>query len=202
MPPQTAPIWNSLEVLKLVTAVLTPLSVALFGWWLNRRLKTFEQLQWANQKVIEKRLAIYEEIVPLLNELVCYFTYIGNWKESEPLKIIGLKRTLDKIAYVNAPLLPSDFLKYYNAFIELCFATFSGWGRDAKLRTAFGRRQQAFGNQWKSEWCENFGDDNDCSDPKQVREAYSDLVAFLANELGVGVRSEPIETGRVPFNIH
>ena len=52
MPPPSDP-WNSLEIAKLVIAFLTPLSVALFGWFVSRRLKKLELAQWSNQKLIE-----------------------------------------------------------------------------------------------------------------------------------------------------
>lgn len=99
MQTQSDPIWNSLEIAKLIASVLTPISVVVFGFWINRRLKVFEHLQWANQKVVEKRLYVYQELVPLLNDLLCYFTYVGNWKTHNPASIIELKRKLDRIAY-------------------------------------------------------------------------------------------------------
>ncbi|MBN2577918.1 MAG: hypothetical protein JXB10_02925 [Pirellulales bacterium] len=145
---QAIPPWNSLEISKIIVNALTPILVIVFGFWLNRRLKHLELIQWANQKIIEKRIKIYEEITPLLNELLCYFTYIGSWKEMTPPEIVNLKRKIDKIAYINAPLLPSKFLEHYNYFMQLCYETYSGWGQDAQLKTKFKRRCETAGNQW------------------------------------------------------
>ena len=198
---QADPTWNSLEIVKLLVGVLTPLSVAVFGWWISRRLKVFEHLQWANQRVVEKRLRVYEELVPLLNDLLCYFTYVGSWKSREPAEIIASKRRLDRIAYVNAPLLPQDFLKQYNAFISLCFHTYSGWGQDAKLRTKSQRRKEALADAWQDSWADCFACDEDCTEPAELQNAYHDLVAYLARELGVGVQAKAVETGRLPTHI-
>ncbi|MFT3786329.1 MAG: hypothetical protein QM770_09195 [Tepidisphaeraceae bacterium] len=196
-----AALWNSLEVSKLIAAVLTPLSVIVFGYWLNGRLKQIEHLQWANQKVIEKRLSVFEEISPLLNDVLCYFTFVGGWKELTPLKVVRLKRQIDRIAYVNAPLFPRGFVEQYNAFIGLCFDSYSGWGADAKLRTLSERRAEAAGPAWRPEWDECFAPPDKCSDVKAIRSAYSSFVAYLASELGVGVTGEPIATGHPPANI-
>jgi len=55
MQPSVNP-WNTLEITKLVISFLTPLTVALMGWFISRKLKRLELIQWSNQKLIEKRL--------------------------------------------------------------------------------------------------------------------------------------------------
>ncbi len=194
--------WNNLELAKLIVGVLTPLSVVGLGFWVNRRLKKIEYLQWANQKVIEKRLKVYEEIAPLLNDILCYFTYIGCWKELTPPDVVQIKRKLDRIAYVNAPLLPPEFIGKYNEFMNLCFSTYSEWGRDALLRTQNGRRRQGYPGNWKVEWDSCFAPDNEVTEPAAIRKSYSDFLAFFASSLGVGVRSELHTPGAVPYNIY
>ncbi len=37
--------------MKLVVAILTPLSVVAFGWFINNRLKKLDLIQWSNQKL-------------------------------------------------------------------------------------------------------------------------------------------------------
>ncbi len=193
--------WNSLEIVKLVASLLTPIAVAVVGLWINRRLKKFEQLQWANQKVVEKRLVVFDQIAPLLNDLLCYFTYVGCWKDLTPPDVVKLKRGLDRIAYVNAPLFPRAFLDRYNAFIGLCYRPFAGWTQDAKLRTPTERRKEAAGTSWKAEWDSCFAELSECYDPKKVQGAYSELVSYLACELGVGIQLESVPVGKIPFNI-
>jgi hypothetical protein len=193
--------WNSLEVAKLLVSVLTPIVVVAVGFWINRRLKGMEHLQWSNQKIIEKRIAIYDAIAPLLNDLMCYFTYIGCWKDLSPVEVVALKRHLDKIAYVNAPLLPPSFLQKYNALMESCYQTYSGWGNDAKLRTQYERRRQAADSKWSDEWDCCFADRNFVSEPTEVRRQYTELMTYLASELGINATAGVVRTGRVPANI-
>ena len=193
--------WNSLEIVKLAASLLTPIAVAVVGLWINRRLKKFEQLQWANQKVVEKRLVVFDQIAPLLNDLLCYFTYIGCWKDLTPPDVVKLKRGLDRIAYVNAPLFPPAFFDRYNAFIELCYRPFAGWIQDAKLRTLTERRKEAAGTSWKAEWDSCFAESSECYDPKKVQGAYWELVSYLAGELGIGIQLESVPVGKIPFNI-
>jgi hypothetical protein len=47
-PTANLPLWNSLEVVKLLTSALTPLTVFLLGIWVKRRLKRLEDIQWGN----------------------------------------------------------------------------------------------------------------------------------------------------------
>jgi hypothetical protein len=81
---------------KLFVSLLTPIAVVAIGYFLNARLRSIEERRWLNQKVIEKRLALFESMAPKLNDLLCYFTYVGHWKELQPPRIIGLKREPDK----------------------------------------------------------------------------------------------------------
>lgn len=90
--------WTSLEITKLVVAGLTPVLVAALGFWLNRRLKSLEQAQWAQQKVIDRRIKAYDELAKPLNELFCFFCYVGSWKEITPPDLVRLKRELDQTA--------------------------------------------------------------------------------------------------------
>jgi hypothetical protein len=196
-----ATLWNSLEVAKLLVSALTPLAVLTFGFWINRRLKRVEHLQWASQKVIEKRLVVFDQVAPLLNDLLCYFTYVGAWKDAVPLEMVKLKRQLDRIIHVNAPLFPPHVLTRYNEFIGSCFSTFTGWGKDAKLRTLNRRRREAAGDAWKPEWEQCFAPEAECVEPAEIQAKYRALIASLAGELGIGLQSPHIPTGRLPANI-
>jgi hypothetical protein len=223
--------WNSLEVVKLFVGVLSPAALLVFGLWLNRQLKRFELLQWSSQKVrswaelsgqdaktlpfwqarhrlrpmsekvIERRLAVFQELAPLLNDLLCYFTYIGCWKELTPLEVVKLKRRIDKSVYVNAPLFPSSFIVRYNALIHECYSMFTGWGEDAKLRTQRQRRKQAAGSSWDQAWDACFVPENEATEPKRIREVYSEFMSYFAQELGVGVQAETVPAGHPPANI-
>jgi hypothetical protein len=197
----TETIWNSLEIAKLLVAGLTPVLIAIVGLYLNRRLKRFEHMQWRNQKLIEKRLAIYDDLAPLLNDLLCYFTYVGNWKEIKPNEIVQLKRTIDKKFYVAAPLFSTVFFSETMTFINLCFKPYQGWGHNAKLMTAFERRKEAFGNSWDVSWEDLFTSDNQTTDPSKIKESYLKIMNVFSEDIGLNQANKLDKTGRIPSNI-
>ena len=149
---QPQSVWNSLEIAKLAASLLTPLFLLFVGIWVSRLTERFKVTLWANQKVIEKRIDVYDKIAPMLNDLYCYFSYIGNWKEITPIQIIDIKRNLDKTFYIYAALFSPEFQKLYFTFIHLCFETYVGAGKNAKLRTyianQFENRIKASQSKW------------------------------------------------------
>lgn len=192
-------LWNSLEIAKFILQVVTPLLILGLGIYVNKIIKKFEHFQWRNQKLIEKRLQIYDQIAPLLNDLLCYFTFIGSWKDVSPSQIVKLKRELDKKIYIAAPLFSPSFLSSCNHFMELCYETYTGWGQDAKLKTPYERRKKAKGSKWKSSWNNMFSDNP--SDPTEIKKAYQDVMKIFSTELGLGIEREVFPTGGIPANI-
>jgi len=74
---QSAPTdpWNSLEVAKLIVAALTPVAVFIFALVARRAAIGVEKAQWMNQKLLERRLDIYDGLAPRLHE---YFRRVNN----------------------------------------------------------------------------------------------------------------------------
>ncbi len=192
-------MWTSLEIAKLVVQAATPLAVAGLGVYLTRLAKRFEHLQWRNQRLIEKRIAVYEDLASDLNDLLCYFSFVGCWKDLTPHQVVALKRRIDKKVYLAAPLFSPSFFEHCMNFMNLCYATFQGWGEDAKLRTAFERRKQAVGAEWEAKWDDCFS--HDVSDPHQVRAAYQAVMASFSEEIGILAASNKHQLGRMPSNI-
>lgn len=184
--------WNSLEIVKLFVELLMPAAMLMFGLWLDRRIKDVEHRQWSNQKVIEKRLEVYEKMAPDLNEMMCYFMRIGSWKDHDPVGIVDVKRELDKTAHIYAPLFSPRFLGTYDGFMGKCFATERGKGKDAGLRADVADYCDAYvgvdhSGEWKSEWTDYFTGPEEATDRFEVRGAYQELMAVIAAELGVGI---------------
>lgn len=193
--------WTSLEVAKLIVSALTPVIVATVAFWLNRRLKSLEQAQWSQQKVVERRIKAYDELAKPLNQLYCYFCYVGSWKELDPSDIVKLKRELDQTAHVSAPLFDQAFLRHYNALLDACFETFGGWGEDAKLRTLSDPRKQAAGTAWRDEWETCFTTRDEATVPSAVKAAYADLMAYLGRAMGaVDVDEHLLGSAHIPSN--
>jgi hypothetical protein len=199
--PPIPPIWTSLEIAKLVVSALTPLVVVIIGLWISRSLKRLEYLQWTNQKVTEKRIEVFEELAPLLNDILCYFTFVGCWKDLTAPEVVKQKRKMDRIFHVNEPLFSKDFGNHYRDFIGACYGTYAGWGKDAKLLTLSERRKKAAGSAWKVEWDSCFADKDKCPDPDLVKSKYESLMSCFSDELGVGLHSDQVSSGRIPANI-
>lgn len=188
--------WSSLEIIKLLIELLTPAAMLYIGLWFDRRIKEFEHRQWSNQKVIEKRLEVYEKLTPKLNDMMCYFLRIGGWKELSPVEVIDMKRDIDKDAHIYAPLFSPAFLDRYNEFMSLCFATFRGAGMDAALKAEANSYREAYvgldgESTWQSDWDNCFVEAEEASDRKDVGNGYRNLVGLIASELGVGELNAP-----------
>jgi hypothetical protein len=187
-------VWNSLEIVKIIISGLTPIIVVYLAFWFNRVIKKYEKNQWTNQKIIEKRIDIYDIIVPKLNDLLCFFSYIGNWKDITPPNIIEIKRFLDKQVYIYAPLFSENVLVKYNDFIDVCFEKFTGWGKDAKINSLYERRKECQEN-WMDEWSNCFSetyinkrkghDDLVRQDIAQIRSLYLNLMEELKKDLEI-----------------
>ena len=112
---------------------------------------------------------------------------------------IELKRQLDQTAHISAPLFDGYFLQQYNALINRCFATFGGWGDDARLRTLFDRRRKVAGEDWSVEWEDCFASCNKVSQPSEVKKAYVELMEYLARAIGADqVDAHMLESAQVP----
>lgn len=193
--------WNSLEIVKLAVAALTPILVVVAGFWLNRRLKSVEQAQWSQQKIIERRIRAYDEIAPPMNDLFCFYCYVGGWKELTPPGVVHLKRDLDRVAHISAPLFDTQFLPRYNRLMDLFFSTFGNWGEDAKLKTLPDRRKQALPNQWDLAWDQCFADRSLATEPDAIKPEYGSFMAYLAGAIGaVGVDEHLLASTQTPGN--
>lgn len=198
--------WNSLEVMKLLVSGLTPVILAFIGLYLNRMLKKFEHRQWRNQKLIEKRLNIYDDLAPLLNDLLCYYTYIGSWKDFTPEQIVEKKRIIDKKLYIAAPLFSKNFFSEIMTFINLCFKPFQGWGHNAKLLTATERRKEVFAKQGEKEWDKKWDElfitnANEVTDPQKIKESYFRIMKVFSDDIGLNENGTLDKSGRIPNNI-
>lgn len=176
--------WNSLEVAKFAASILTPIAIVMLGIYVHRVTKRFEDFQWKSQKLIEKRIAIYDELAPLFNDLLCYFTYVGSWKEMRPTDVIALKRKIDRQTHLAAPLFTASFFHACQDFQHLCFRAYTGWGVDARLRTNWSRRKEVQPD-WHEDWERYYCDSQDVTDPRKIQAAYMKVMSEFAINIGV-----------------
>lgn len=176
-----------IEILSLVLNALVPIAVLYFGWKFDKRLKQIEQTQWTNQKLVEKRLRLYDDIMPGLNDLNCFYNFIGHWKELSPPEIVATKRRLDRLVYVNAPLLPKEFFNAYKQLMDYAFRTNGQQGADAKIDAAIadwrGDRTKHT-REWDPEWETMFVPEAE-SNSGEFRAHYSEVERAFQSAIGV-----------------
>ena len=141
--------WTSVQIVTVVVEALTPLTVAGFGGYLARASRRIEQVQWANQTVVTRRLDIFAELAPGLNQLLCFSTFVGGWKEIQPHQAIATKRQLDETMYANRVLFSDELFAAYREFMTTLFAMYAARGGDAHLRAPI---ESKWGDRRKLPW--------------------------------------------------
>jgi len=126
--------WNSVQIVTLIVDAATPVTVAVLGVIFARASRKIEQVQWANQTVVTRRLEIFDELAPGLNRLLCFATFVGTWKDIDPRKAIAIKRDLDQTMYANKVLFSDELFAAYHQFMSVLFDMFGTTGADAKVR--------------------------------------------------------------------
>lgn len=189
---------NALDWVEAVGAVITPVVLAVFAFVVARR-------QDRNAELLRFRLENYRTIAPLLNRLMCYFTFIGHWKAFSPPDIVATKRDLDAQFACASPLFSEPVVDAYEAFMNDCFATFGAWGADARLRTSAFRRRPVH-PRWHANWDDMFVIDDDRSisgdDLANLRRAYDKLVSAMVTDLNIARARAKYTTDLVSLNAH
>ena len=144
--------WNSVQIVTIIVAAATPVTVAVLGVIFARASRKIEQVQWANQTVVTRRLEIFDKLAPGLNQLLCFATFVGVWKEIDPRKAVAIKRDLDQIMYANKVLFSDELLTAYQEFMSSLFLMFATTDADALVRAPI---SHARGDRRKLEWWED-----------------------------------------------
>jgi len=174
---------SSLKIAVILIAVLAPVIIVFLVHRFKRIKKHLTNQHETNQKLIEKRIEIYERIGPKLNDLLSFFSYTGNWKELSPIDIMRLKRELDKEININTPLFSDDLSNEYNSFMQICFVAHSGWEHEEKIKTLYELRQQN-NPEWNDDWIPYF-DTNNVVEGIKLKERYDELLEFFKKEMSL-----------------
>lgn len=175
--------WSSLELAKLAVAISTPLTVLAVGWWIKQR----EQI---NAELIRKRIAIYDQVVPLANDILCFFLGVGHWRELDPVKVIERKRELDRLMYRYRPFWSEACWRRYAVFVDACFEPFAaGAGHSALLRLDAAHLRTMIGERFDPAWEKVIS--KTPTPTRRLRETYDAWMGQLAREIGVPPEAGP-----------
>jgi hypothetical protein len=141
--------WTSVQIATVAVDTLTPLTVAGLGFYVARASRRIEQIQWANQTVVTRRLDIFGQLAPGLNQLLCFATFVGSWKEIQPRQAIAIKRQLDQTMYANKVLFSAGLFTAYQTFMTTLFAMYAATDADAQLRAPI---ESTWGNRRNLPW--------------------------------------------------
>jgi hypothetical protein len=167
-------------VVPLFSAVAAGI-VAVAGSW---AAILFDRQKAVNQELVKKRLELYSAYVPLANDLYCFLKRIGNFRSMTPADVLDRKRKLDQFIHLYGPLFGGDELvKTYGAYIELCFSTYSGSGKSAKIRADPAKLAPQFGSAWQTTWDDSFNA-KDAPAIVDVHAAYDAFVKAFAAQVG------------------
>ena len=191
-----ADTWSSVQVATLVVDALTPIAVAGLGIFLARASRRLEQVQWANQTVVTRRLEIFADIAPDLNKLLCFATFVGGWKEIEPATVIAIKRRLDETMYANRILFSPPLFEAYRHFMTTLFATWTVVGADARLRapieSKWGDRRAL---RWWNDAMVHLFSTDDPVGYDVIQKAYDQLAERFRADLYVTRQNQPLLAG-------
>lgn len=141
--------WNSLDVAKLIVSILTPVFVLILGIIINKSVENAE-------RATGLRSEIYKTIGGDLNDIYCYLSFVGCWKDLSPTQVVAKKRAVDKAMYTYKPFFSQELFDTYHRFMIEAFKPFGGPGLDAKIRseisTQVGDRRVHCSKVWEDSW--------------------------------------------------
>ena len=173
--------WNSLEIAKLAVGALTPIFLFVLGYMVTRAARRVEDAQWASRKLVERRLDLYEDMGPLLNDLFCCFALVGHFQEVTPPVALARKRKLDRVFHAHAALFGPEFRDRYLDFMNVCFLPFTGPAQPARLRASVAAQKRERTN-WDPDWEKMFAEEH--APPQQIAAAYDDMMDAFASDVG------------------
>jgi hypothetical protein len=185
--------WTSVQIVTLVVSALTPITVAVLGVMFARASRRLEQVQWANQTVVTHRLDVFAQLAPGLNQLLCFATFVGSWKEIDPRQAIGIKRKLDETMYASKVLFSDELFAAYRHFMTTLFAMYATTDADALLRAPI---ESQWGSRRNLAWWDDsmtglFSTDNVAS-LEDIQAAYDGLGQQFRADLYVTHQARPL----------
>jgi hypothetical protein len=186
--------WSSVQIVILVVDALTPIVVAVLGFYVARVSRRIAQIQWANQTVVTRRLDIFGQLAPGLNQLLCFAAFVGGWKEIQPRQAIAIKRQLDETMYANRVLFSEQLFDAYHHFMATLFAMYATADADAHLRAPI---KSKWGDRRNMPWWDEDSmaalfSPGDPASLDDIQAAYDQLSQWFRAELYVTRQNQPL----------
>jgi hypothetical protein len=167
-----------LEGPKLGIAVLTPVTVVVVGFLLDRRssrnARLMESRMFADQTLTQRRIDVYDELKQNLNMVYCYVRQVGEWKSWSPEAVLTAKRRADREMKMHALYFTPEQNQLYDDFMTCCYKMFGGHGTSAKLRVAADGYRVTDG--WDESWVDYFAEPAEAVSRDEVQRCYERLV--------------------------
>jgi hypothetical protein len=172
-------VW--MEYARLGVAALTPIMTLVVGIIVVRLGTKLDATKQLHAELLRKRLGLFEDIAPKLNDMHCFFLAIGHWADLNPEEVIRRKRAIDRAIQVNRYLFRSDFWDAYQRFEQAHFEMFAAVGQPAKLRMDMPYIRERVGDHFKSEWMACVS--GKPGDHDEQRRLYQALMDILGSEI-------------------
>ena len=168
--------------------LLVPLAVVLsgagLGFFLNLRLKALDQRFRERATMRDRRMALFGDMAPKLNDLLCFGTYVGHWRELTIEDALRTKRELDSLYYTHLFLWSDTFGRAYEEFIDNCFATSGGEGTVAKSKANIDRHRRSIGHEnWPVAWNDRFVESKSRTTRSTLNLSYRRLQQAMSEDL-------------------
>lgn len=175
--------WTLLELFKLAASLSLPFALLFIGLRLERR-------KVANQELVRKRVAVYDYVAFRLNDILCFYSAVGDWAKMNPDTVIAAKREADRHMHVYRALFSGALFNAYKRFMRVCFEVFSDpqGGTPAKLKLDVDHLRRNMGPKFDETWLArvHFPPPPEAQNSiDAVRVAYVTLMREFAREIGV-----------------
>lgn len=168
------------ETKDLLEIFILPVALVVLGMIAKKIATNHEKRLSLHEKIIEKRVGVYEVIGKDLNDIFTYTVRVGNWKDFTPVEILDKKRKIDKEMYVSRPYWSDEAFSSYILLTTYLFEVYTGTGQNAKIRGETEKFKSL--PNWIKNWEGYFS--SDVFDSKEAWKRYRNLMSKLGGEFG------------------
>lgn len=168
------------QYIDLIAKLILPVVLLMLGIWAKKIATNHEKRVSLDERVIEKRVEIYEAVGKDLNDIYVFLIQVGHWKELTPQDIIQKKRQVDKTMYIHRPYWSAEMFESYMNFMSAGFDAWNGSTEDAKIRTS-SRQFERLPN-WNDTWESFFT--KKTLDMDEVKRSYLALIGKFSEQFG------------------